>query len=625
MPPSLLFHAPDRRSGLTNKPFTAKPRPHALQALLAFPFTHLEDLVLHSLCHAPPSTFPQASLTVLFDLANVRLISQGRFLEAIKLDRAIGAKGSAAEKRRTTLLSLVRLLPEVQRRILELEMDDHTKDEEPAVNEAPAISYAEVVMGTAAASAPEAPVEPVVAPSPVPLSASQALRTSSPLLAIHRASIATPPSLAPGSPGLRRQGVPFSAAPGSGSAGGTQAQAPAATSPFADLSRSILSQPQPAVSQTTATPINGLARPQSPFNRAPETLPPANKAALNGAASVLRPTAPSPAPQSPFARAAQQASAASHRSNAAPRGIALQRSFAPSASSSAVFGDGHSVSSSSRLQPPQVTRARNSTPEASSDEEATDDAHTMEIEEEPARPSRRNAPAKKAVSPPPSTSRRSAHLTAATASNEPVDVPGAFPSSPPKGTRTSHRRTASHAAAVPATPTESTTKRGASTRTAASSARKPTAVPATPGTASKTRGARAVRSTARGIPGAFAAPLSDEEDEEEGDIFDEEEAADVVGTPPRGSAAKGTKRASNGALRGPSGGRSRRGASEEQDHEGRTPPPAQRRMLRSSVTVSPEAARQASTTTAKKTPARKEKEKAEVPTTAVRRSRRLKE
>lgn len=318
----------------------AKPQPKPIQQLLSFPYTSFESQTLSHLCIHPPSIFSATSTNVLRDLAHTRLIAQGRFLEAIKLDRAIGAKGQQAEKRRTVLSGAVRLLPEVQRRILELEMDEGTVDDSVNVIDIGATpkeirNGGDVdMMDDHEMSTQPLPIQPSLSqPKALPLSASHAFRTSSPSLAVHRASIA-PTALASSSAPFtsqQQQSSPFSFQSNSSSslnASKGHLAHSTATKPHSELNRSILSHaptpmvpppssPSTSVVSTLTKPDNSLAhssssfdRPTNPFAKAASTASALSASSSSSSAFQSRASSLS---ASPFAQAAQRASMASRR------------------------------------------------------------------------------------------------------------------------------------------------------------------------------------------------------------------------------------------------------------------------------------------------------------------------
>ncbi|CDZ97724.1 ELYS-like domain [Phaffia rhodozyma] len=296
------------------------PRPAHLRQLLAFPFAPFEEKVLHEYCLHPPSVLSQPSLAVLYDLAHVRLVSQGRLLEAIKLDRSIGATDGPAELRRQTLQRSVRLLPEVQRRILELEMDTDGLGAMP-VQAGP--STDDSLKTSSSSDSSTKMIIDGPSKSSLPLTATQAFRTSSPHLAVHRAVVASPATTwkaLPASPrGMTRSSAAHPMFPPSSPSGSMSGPVAVPASPFADLSKSLLA---PNGSSGSINPfvvandnsnsnvkdrLSSVSVPGSPKSRLMMPMP----------AQTLTQTM-SPVPRSPFAQAAKEASAAFHRLNAGP-------------------------------------------------------------------------------------------------------------------------------------------------------------------------------------------------------------------------------------------------------------------------------------------------------------------
>ncbi|KAG8920542.1 hypothetical protein FRC02_000841, partial [Tulasnella sp. 418] len=110
-----------------------RPKPESLKALVSFPFTTFEDTHVINYALNPPNNLSDISIAVLHDLINVRLIHQGRYSEAIRLDRQFSSKfvgdvngggviAKAAESRRISMEELVAVLPAVQRKLLEVEL-----------------------------------------------------------------------------------------------------------------------------------------------------------------------------------------------------------------------------------------------------------------------------------------------------------------------------------------------------------------------------------------------------------------------------------------------------------------------------------------------------------------------
>jgi Nuclear pore complex assembly len=191
--------------------YIAKPRSKELQTLITFPLTSYEQTVLNTYVLRPPSSLPESSLAVLQDLITVRLVHQGKYSDAIVLDRLfvsetagrVGAGGGgvvakAAESRRETFRDLMAVLPDVQRRLLELKLDDpqpsstQTQTEarsQQDINKDLAMSWEDLGGSIPSLSSSIISATPRRAPPPpTPLSASAALRSGkNPKVAVLRA------------------------------------------------------------------------------------------------------------------------------------------------------------------------------------------------------------------------------------------------------------------------------------------------------------------------------------------------------------------------------------------------------------------------------------------------------
>ncbi|KAG8958287.1 hypothetical protein FRC03_009285, partial [Tulasnella sp. 419] len=133
-------------------PFSiARPKPESLKALVSFPFTTFEDTHVINYALNPPNNLSDISIAVLHDLINVRLIHQGRYSEAIRLDRQFSSKfvgdvngggviAKAAESRRISMEELVAVLPAVQRKLLEVELGPSVAPKPSTSNGAMSIS-----------------------------------------------------------------------------------------------------------------------------------------------------------------------------------------------------------------------------------------------------------------------------------------------------------------------------------------------------------------------------------------------------------------------------------------------------------------------------------------------------
>lgn len=546
---------------LTRRDLAAKPVPAHLQLLLAFPFSAGSEKTLHALCLQPPSLLNKASIKVLHDLAHTRLIAQGRLLDAIRLDRSIGS-GREGAQRRETIERLVRIVPEVQRRILEVEMGGADKDRAKAA--------------TSSRASDEYPPAPtpaatLIAPMPIPaafqhqqnlpLSASQVLRTSSPQLSVHRA-ILSPAAAAPPSPardGSTQQAKRPFAFP---------APLPGPSSP----ARSSFAQ----ADVQTSSPFGGRAAFALPSSSANPSLPAhylpqrqtisASPAAPSARAPSVTTTA------SPFAQAAKQASQAAYRTsllnrdNRARQESPRFQSPAIHRSSSFVRNDLAEDDDDEMLvveSPPPAAVKKRTTGRQSKEKAA--DKPTTKV----GRSSRRSAPEEPKEEDVTPEQAEDEHEEADT-------LPGAFPGA------------ADTAAKTPST------RRKASARVANEpNASKPDRVQPATGRVRR----------APSVPGSFTTGATSDEDSD--GQQDELTLDDLAPLPPAGSSRRKSTRSAQPAasssgygLRGHVRTRSMSVASDddEDDHasEGKTPPPAhRRRTLRSSVTVSPEAVRRA--------------------------------
>lgn len=109
----------------------AKPRLAPLTHLLAFPFSPYEQNLVHSYALDPPSPVPTASVAVIQDLVCVRLVQSGQHAAAIKLDRqfsSVPRGGDKAQKiaqeRRQMMDELMSAMPNAERYLLELELEN---------------------------------------------------------------------------------------------------------------------------------------------------------------------------------------------------------------------------------------------------------------------------------------------------------------------------------------------------------------------------------------------------------------------------------------------------------------------------------------------------------------------
>ena len=115
------------------------PNPKHLPQLLALPLSAFESALLQAYALSPPSELSHAGNAALQDLLTVRLLSAGRYSDAIRISRAFdevdkvvrAEKGPeadtqplvrAAAERRSTMRAVLNVLPAVQRRELEGEL-----------------------------------------------------------------------------------------------------------------------------------------------------------------------------------------------------------------------------------------------------------------------------------------------------------------------------------------------------------------------------------------------------------------------------------------------------------------------------------------------------------------------
>ncbi|EUC53780.1 protein transporter SEC24 [Rhizoctonia solani AG-3 Rhs1AP] len=112
--------------------FHPKPRPEPLKTLLSFPFTTYEDRIVKAMALSPPEILSDASVAIFQNMIHVRLIHSGHYSEAIQLDRQFANAGTAtgpavkeaAARRKETLEELMGVIPVVQRRVLEMGIEE---------------------------------------------------------------------------------------------------------------------------------------------------------------------------------------------------------------------------------------------------------------------------------------------------------------------------------------------------------------------------------------------------------------------------------------------------------------------------------------------------------------------
>jgi len=545
--------------------------PAHLQLLLAFPFSAGSEQTLHALCLQPPSSLNKASTKVLHDLAHTRLIAQGRLLDAIRLDRSIGS-GREGDQRRETIERLVRIVPEVQRRILEVEMSGGADKSKTAAGSSSGASAEYPPAPTPAAT--------LVAPVPIPaafqhqqnlpLSASQVLRTSSPQLSIHRAILspaaAAPPSPARDGSASQQARRPFAfpaPLPGPSSpARSPFANADGQASPFGGRAAFASS------SSSTTAAASGLPA---------HYLPQRQTIAPSPAASPAR-APPVTASASPFAQAAKQASQAAYRSTLLSRDQRA-RQESPRFQSPA----NHRSSSFNRNDPADDEDDEmlvvESPPPAAVKRRSTGRQSKEKAVEKLSRPSRGKAAAEEQEK---EAQQQQQQQVEAEVEEEDDTLPGAFPEPAASKTPTTRRKAASRVAAGP------------------KASKTPPARPASG------RGRRAPSVPGSFTTGATSGESADDDDEDEAkDELTLEDLASPGSSrrkppsssrnvpPPASSSGYGLRK---GHVRTRSMSVASDSGSDDDPavSEGKTPPPAhRRRTLRSSVTVSPEAVRRA--------------------------------
>jgi hypothetical protein len=203
---------------------SAQPRPDALNILLTFPLTAYEQILLNTYVLRPPSPLPESSLAILQDLIIVRLIHQGKYSDAITLDKLFvseaasagrtgsgsGAVVNASEGRRETFQEILAVLPDIQRRLLDVSLDEQHQARAPASSHptsAPSplpadltMSWEECGRSMYALASPVTSTHATRAPNigvmpQTPLSASVAFRTATnPRVAVLRAFTQATPS-----------------------------------------------------------------------------------------------------------------------------------------------------------------------------------------------------------------------------------------------------------------------------------------------------------------------------------------------------------------------------------------------------------------------------------------------
>lgn len=203
----------------------ARPRPDALNTLLSFPLTAYEQILLNTYALRPPPSLPESSLAILQDLIIVRFIHQGKYSDAIALDKLFvsaaastgrtgsggGAVVNASESRRETFQEILAVLPDIQRRLLDVSLNEHqaraptASQPSPTNNDAPppadlTVSWEELGRSTYTLASSITPTQVPRASNngvvpQTPLSASVAFRTATnPRVAVLRAFTQATPS-----------------------------------------------------------------------------------------------------------------------------------------------------------------------------------------------------------------------------------------------------------------------------------------------------------------------------------------------------------------------------------------------------------------------------------------------
>ncbi|ORX39985.1 nuclear pore complex assembly-domain-containing protein [Kockovaella imperatae] len=110
--------------------------PKVLKQLLHLPLDPEEHAHLVHFVSHPPRTISAGALSALHDLVTLRLVHQGRYAEALQLDKeSAGTAGTDVERqrRREMVREFISILPAVQRRALAIDVDkgQHSHDEVP--------------------------------------------------------------------------------------------------------------------------------------------------------------------------------------------------------------------------------------------------------------------------------------------------------------------------------------------------------------------------------------------------------------------------------------------------------------------------------------------------------------
>jgi hypothetical protein len=178
---------------------SAHPNKSALQALVKLPMDSYEQKFLTSYLLNTTSSLSATSFSLLHDLLTLRLCARGQHALAIELDRQVAERIrerpelAVGSEVRVDVQEMVKLLPEVQRKMLLVERDVGNAEEEKARPEA---TKEPVEQASSPVARPAlARIASYTRPSFAPLSASTQLRQSSnPRNAIYEALL-RPPSL----------------------------------------------------------------------------------------------------------------------------------------------------------------------------------------------------------------------------------------------------------------------------------------------------------------------------------------------------------------------------------------------------------------------------------------------
>lgn len=113
---------------LKNKYFVAKPKQNSLTQILALPFSKYEDAVVQEFARHPPEELPITSVSLVRDMVCVRLIQSCKYVQAVKFDRQYPSAGGSARgtwgaERGRIVKEILSIIPAVERRLLETELE----------------------------------------------------------------------------------------------------------------------------------------------------------------------------------------------------------------------------------------------------------------------------------------------------------------------------------------------------------------------------------------------------------------------------------------------------------------------------------------------------------------------